>query len=140
MSGPKDAANAALSAARRQNDTLLAHDEACKEVKDLLDHRATGQEPAKLRRRGNDNIYGCEAIRRLAPDHQHRFKNEAYCRELMALTTYTLDSRGPSADSFPPACSGYLASRSYLRHCRSADATRVACADSDPLDPAFVVP
>ena len=90
MSGPKDAANAALSAARRQNATLRAHDDARREVKDLLDHRATGQEPAKLRRRGNDNIYGCEAIRRLAPDHQHRFKDEAYCRELMALTTYRL--------------------------------------------------
>ena len=29
-------------------------------------------------------------MRRLAPDHQHRLKDEAYCRELMALTTYTL--------------------------------------------------
>ena len=51
MSGPKDAANAALSAARRQNDTLLAHDEARKEVKDLLDRRGKGEPPATLRKR-----------------------------------------------------------------------------------------
>jgi len=29
-------------------------------------------------------------MRRLAPDHQHRLKDEAYCHELMALTTYRL--------------------------------------------------
>ncbi len=61
MSGPKDVANAKLSAARRQNAALQGHDDARREIKDLLDHRAAGQEPAKLRRRGNDNIYGCEA-------------------------------------------------------------------------------
>ena len=69
MSGPKDVANAKLSAARGQNATKSAHDDTRREVKDLLDHRAAGQEPAKLRRRGNDNIYGCQTMRRLAPDH-----------------------------------------------------------------------
>ena len=39
MSGPKDAANAALSAARRQNATLHGHDDARREIKDLVDRR-----------------------------------------------------------------------------------------------------
>ena len=81
MSEIKNSANAALSAARRQDATAKAHDEAQREVKDLLELR---------RRDTGDSIYGCETMRQKAPDHQHRLKNEAYCRELMALTTYTL--------------------------------------------------
>ena len=49
MSGPKNPANAALSAARRQNATLQAHDDARKVVKDVLDRRGKGQPPAALR-------------------------------------------------------------------------------------------
>ena len=47
MSGPKDAANAALSAARRQNATLHGHDDARREIKDLCDRRAKGEPLAK---------------------------------------------------------------------------------------------
>ena len=81
-------ANAAASAARRQNATAKAHDEARREVKDLVDRRAEGQSPARLRKR--KGVYGCDIMREKAPDHQHRLKDEAYCRELMALTTYRL--------------------------------------------------
>ena len=90
MSGPKDAANAALSAARRQNATLHGHDDARREIKDLVDRHGKGEPPARLRARASSGIYGCQTMRRLAPDHDHRLKDEAYCRELMALTTYRL--------------------------------------------------
>ena len=88
MSGPKNPANAALSAARRQNAALQGHDDARKVVKDVLDRRGKGQPPAALRKR--KGVYGCDIMREKAPDHQHRLKDEAYCRELMALTTYRL--------------------------------------------------
>ena len=58
MSEIKNAANAALSAARRRDATAKAHDEARREAKDLLDRRAKGESPARLRRR--NSIYGCE--------------------------------------------------------------------------------
>ena len=90
MNGPKDAANAALSAARRQNATLHGHDDARREIKDLVDRRGKGEPPARLRARASSGIYGCQTMRRLAPDHQHRLKDEAYCHELRALTTYKL--------------------------------------------------
>ena len=88
MSGPKNPANAALSAARRQNATLQAHDDARKVVKDVLDRRGKGQPLAALRKR--KGVYGCDIMRQKAPDHQHRLKDEAYCRELMSHTTYKL--------------------------------------------------
>ena len=88
MSGPKDPANAAHSAARRQNAALQGHDDARDAIKDLCNRRAKGEPPAQLRAR--DSTFGCQTMRRLAPDHQHRLKDEVYCRELMALTTYRL--------------------------------------------------
>ena len=88
MNKPKDPANAAHSAARRQNAALQGHDDARREIKDLCDRRAKGEPPAQLRAR--DSTFGCQTMRRLAPDHQHRLKDEAYCRELMAPTTYRL--------------------------------------------------
>ena len=54
------------------------------------------------------NQLSCDAVgmttstaarrQRLAPDHQHRLKDEAYCRELMALTTYRLRDVVQNAD------------------------------------------
>ena len=88
MNNPKDPANAKLSAARRQNAALQGHDDAREAVKDLLDRRGKGEPPTTLRKR--NSTYGCQTMRRLAPNHQHRLKDEAYCRELMALTTYRL--------------------------------------------------
>ena len=88
MNKPKDPANAAHSAARRQNAALQGHDDARDAIKDLCDRRAKGEPPAQLRAR--NSTFGCQTMRRLAPDHQHRLKDEAYCRELMALTTYKL--------------------------------------------------
>ena len=88
MDGPKNPANAAASAARRQDPTAKAHDEARTAVKDLLDRRGNGEPPATLRKR--KGVYGCDIMRDKAPDHKHRLKDEAYCRELMALTTYRL--------------------------------------------------
>eukprot|EP01045_Picozoa_sp_COSAG04_P031930 COSAG04_NODE_6087_length_1414_cov_516.456274_3_plen_97_part_00 len=88
MNEIKNPANAAASAARRQNATAKAHDEARREVKDLVDRRAEGQSPARLRKR--KGVYGCDIMRQKAPDHQHRLKDEAYCRELMSHTTYKL--------------------------------------------------
>ena len=88
MDGPKNPANAALSAARRQDPITKGHDEARKAVKDLLDRRGNGEPPATLRKR--KGVYGCDIMRDKAPDHKHRLKDEAYCRELMALTTYKL--------------------------------------------------
>ena len=83
MDGPKNPANAALCADRRKDATLQGHDEARKVVKDLLDRRGNGEPPAQLRKR--KGVYGCDIMRQKAPDHQHRLKDEAYCRELMAL-------------------------------------------------------
>ena len=88
MNNPKDPANAKLSAARRQNAALQGHDDARDAIKDLCDRRAKGEPPTQLR--AHDSTFGCQTMRRLAPDHQHRLKDEAYCRELMALTTYRL--------------------------------------------------
>ena len=88
MDGPKNPANAAASAARRQDPTAKAHDEARTAVKDLLDRRGNGEPPTTLRKR--KGVYGCDIMRQKAPDHDHRLKDEAYCRELMALTTYRL--------------------------------------------------
>ena len=51
MSEIKNPANAALSAARRQNATAKAHDEARTAVKDLVDRRVRGESPATLTRR-----------------------------------------------------------------------------------------
>ena len=86
MNKPKDPANAAHSAARRQNAALQGHDDARDAIKDLCNRRAKGEPPAQLRAR--NSTFGCQTMRRLAPDHQHRLKDEAYCRELMALTTW----------------------------------------------------
>ena len=88
MNNPKDPANAKLSAARRQNAALQGHDDARREIKDLCDRRAKGEPPAQLRAR--NSIYCCQTMRRLAPNHGHHVRDEAYCRELMALTTYRL--------------------------------------------------
>ena len=88
MNKPKDPANAAHSAARRQNAALQGHDDARDAIKDLCNRRAKGEPPAQLRAR--DSTYGCQTMRRLAPNHGHRVRDEAYCRELMALTTYRL--------------------------------------------------
>ena len=88
MSGPKNPANATLCADRRKDATLQAHDEARKVVKDLLDRRGNGEPPAQLRKR--KGVYGCDIMRQKAPDHDHRLKDEAYCRELMSHTTYKL--------------------------------------------------
>ena len=88
MDGPKDLANATTSAAHRKDPTAKAHDEARREVKDLLDRRGNGEPTAALRKR--KGVYGCDIMRDKAPDHDHRLKDEAYCRELMALTTYRL--------------------------------------------------
>ena len=74
--------------ARRQNAALQGHDDAREVVKDLLDRRGKGEPPTTLRKR--NSTYGCQTMRRLAPNHGHRVRDEAYCRELMALTTYTL--------------------------------------------------
>ena len=66
----------ALVVARRQDAAASAHDDAREAVNDLLNHRGNGEPPATLRKR-KGGVYGCEAIRRLAPNHQHRFKDEA---------------------------------------------------------------
>ena len=68
-----------------QNAALQGHDDAREAVKDLLDRRGKGEPPTTLRKR--NSTYGCQTMRRLAPDHKHHLKDEAYCRELMALTT-----------------------------------------------------
>ncbi len=81
MDGPKDPANAAASAARRKDPTAKAHDEARREVKDLLDRRGNGEPTAALRKR--KGVYGCDIMRQKAPDHDHHLKDEAYCRELI---------------------------------------------------------
>ena len=113
MNNPKDPANAAHSAARRQNAALQGHDDARDAIKDLCNRRAKGEPPAQLRAR--DSTFGCQTMRRLAPDHQHRLKDEAYCRELMALTTYRLRdivrNRRPLAARGMCACGDRLPSR-----------------------------
>ena len=96
MSGAKNPANATLCADRRKDATLQGHDEARKVVKDLLDRRGNGEPTATLRKR--KGVYGCDIMRQKAPDHQHRLKDEAYCRELMALTTYRLRDVVQNAD------------------------------------------
>ena len=52
------------------------------------DPRTNGEPPTTLRKR--KGVYGCDIMRQKAPDHDHRLKDEACCRELMALTTYRL--------------------------------------------------
>ena len=81
MDGPKNPANATTSAAHRQDPTAKAHDEARREVKDLLDRRGNGEPTAALRKR--KGVYGSDIMRQKAPDHDHRLKDEAYCRELI---------------------------------------------------------
>ena len=81
MSEIKNAANAALSAARRRDATAKAHDEARTAVKDLLDRRGKGEPTVTLRKR--KGVYGCDIMRQKAPDHDHHLKDEAYCRELI---------------------------------------------------------
>ena len=51
MNNPKDPANAAHSAARRQNAALQGHDDARDAIKDLCNRRAKGEPPAQLRAR-----------------------------------------------------------------------------------------
>ena len=98
MDGPKDPANAAASAARRQDPTAKAHDEARREVKDLLDRRGNGEPPTTLRKR--KGVYGCDIMRDKAPDHQHRLKDEAYCRELMPTFIFSVLERANSGSFF----------------------------------------
>ena len=61
MSEIKNPANAAASAARRQDATAKAHDEARTAVKDLLDRRGNGEPPTTLRKR--KGVYGCDIMR-----------------------------------------------------------------------------